>query len=54
MAYHLARWVQAWHFAEDKLALQVKTRPPRFLPQVQTNEDHWTDTSMIETTDDNV
>jgi hypothetical protein len=54
MAYHLARWVQAWHSAEDKLSLQVKTRPSRFLPQAQTNEDNWTDTSMIEATNNNL
>ncbi|RKP25560.1 hypothetical protein SYNPS1DRAFT_22501 [Syncephalis pseudoplumigaleata] len=50
MAYYLARWVRDWHCAEDKQALQVKTRPPRFLPQPQGEDAAWADTSMAAAT----
>ncbi|KAI9598483.1 HSA-domain-containing protein [Syncephalis fuscata] len=50
MAFHFANWIREWHHSEDKQSLQVKTRPPRFLPMVEPNEmTDWSATATSET-----
>jgi hypothetical protein len=54
MAFHLAHWVQAWHDAEDRDLLQVKTRPPQFLPIPDLSEPDWQEEVMTEVASDGV